>query len=536
MVSRSVIGILASLCLFACGDSDDGESPGSPGGIGGSGAAAGTGGGSSGSGGSSTGGSSGSGSGGGATGGSGGSATHVWPGTETRFYPGIYPLIRTLDHQLIQDEYDDWFAGEEDDYREHVGTTPVTFLGLGVLVDAGVFFSEHWKTSTSAPYDWKDVCSRIDDAADPDAAPGGENLYDWTWFDTLLDLPFVQNGGKVVLRVMETYSSGGKLPEWMLAEGYSTPGTDGGWSYSQMQDAAVVYMWQDIMTAFAKRYAGDDRFAAIVFDETFPSLWEHQTLCGNFRELSDDAQAANAGLMEIGKVILDEDPGALWTIVNWFAADDDPLTTWQNGYALGDGTHTPGADDLPGVQGHWRQDIKFFSAEGSGDACSVDATQSKYMNFYLAQHAAIHHTGPVFAGSEANGWTVNASTGHRNGAANPWGVSSWPEWDPAGSLPNDDGDMFPSARFWLWYTSGAPRAAEASERDSGLGQDGEDPCGVVPANFYMPSTPNYTPANRPAWTSDNLSIAQYKKAFDTFGPKGTKAMFNPPPGYLEQFQ
>lgn len=534
MYVRSSIAVLAGILALACGGNDDGTA--GPPGTGGSatGGAAGTGG-SAGSGGSASGGE-GGGTGGSATGGTGGASTHVWPGTATRFFPGIYPLIRTLDHELIQNEYDDWFSGSEDDYRELVGTTPVTYLGVGALVDAGAFFSEHWNASTTAPYDWKTVCARISEASDPNAAPGGEQLYDFGWFDTLLDQEFVKGGGKVVLRVMETYSSGGKLPKWMLSEGYSMPGTDGGWSYSQMQDAAVVYMWQDIMSAFAKRYAGDDRFAAIVFDETFPSLWEHQTLCGNFRDLDDDARAANAGLMEIGQVMLDEDPGMLWTIVNWFSAQDGPLAAWEDGYDLGDGTHTPGANDLPGVQGHWRQDIKFFNAEGSGSACSVDATQSKYMNFYLAQHAAINHTGPVFVGSEANGWSVAATTGHRNGGDNPWNLNSWPEWDPAGSLPDDDGDLFPSARFWVWYTSGAPRAADSAARDSGFGQAGEDPCGVVPANFYMPSTPDYDPGNRPAWTPQNLSIAKYKKAFDTFGPKGTNAMFNHPPGYLEQFQ
>ncbi len=469
--------------------------------------------------------------GGGAGGGS--ASPYTWPGTSTRYFPGIYPVIRTQSHDEIQNSYRKWFSGVEDDYRELVGTTPVTYLGMSTLVDAGAFFSEHWNSSNEAPYDWKGSCQRFADAADPNAAPDGEALYDFSWFDTLLDLPFVAQGGKVVIRVMETYSATSKLPSWMLAEGYAQPGT--GWSYSQMQDAAVVYMWQDIMTAFAKKYAGDPRIAAIVFDETFPSLWDHATLCGNLHDLPD-AKAANAGLMEIGQSILEVDPTMLWTIVNWFAAQSPVLETWENGYDLPDGTHTPGANDLPGAQGHWRQDIKFFSAEGSGAACSVDADESEYMNFYLAQHAAIEHTGPVFVGTEANGWTNSAESGHRNGGDNPWNVDSWPSWSPAGSLPSDDGDMFPSAKFWVWYTSGAPRADNPADRDSGLGQPGEDPCGVVPASFYVPSVPDWTPSNRPAWTAENLAISKFRAAFDAFGPKGTKAMFQHPPGYLEQFQ
>ena len=126
-------------------------------------------------------------------------------------------------------------------------------------------------------------------------------------------------------------------------------------------------------------------------------------------------------------------------------------------------------------------------------------------------------------------------SGHRNGSHNPWNVDPWPAWDPPGSLPKDDGDLFPSARFWVWYTSGAPRAATPAQQDSGLGQAGPDPCGVVPASFYSMAAASYSPADRPAWNPTNLSIDKWLRAFDTFGPRGTKAMFNHPPGYLEQF-
>jgi hypothetical protein len=517
------------LSVLACGGNEDtasNDSPGSggatTGGSGGSGNAWG-------SGGSASGGTSGA-----STGESGGTSPRTWPGTETRYYPGIYPLIRTYDLDAIQGDFDDWFGGVEDEYREFVGTTPVSYLGMSVGIEPGAFFSAEWKTASSAPYDWKGACARFEEAADPDAAPDGKPLYDFTWVDSLLEQEFVKNGGKVILRMMETYSRSQDTPEWMTAEGYSMPGV--GWLYNQMQDAALVYMWQDIMTAFAKRYAGDERIASVVFDETYPSLWEQQELCGHFGGIEDAAQAGNAGMMEIGKSILEVDPGMLYSIVNWFAATDTPLQTWEQGYELGDGSHTSGADDLPGVQGHWRQDIKFFQGEGSGDACSVDAPESKYMNFYLAQHAAIHHTGPVFSGDEANGWQVYELEGHRDGAKNPWNAGSWPDWDPPGSLPSDDGDLFPSAHFWLWYTSGAPRAETAAARDSGLGQDGEDPCGVVPSDFYVMAVPNWNPDDKPAWTSQNLSIAKWRKAFDTFGPNGTKAMFNFPPGYLEGFE
>ncbi|MBW2525472.1 MAG: hypothetical protein JRI23_14900 [Deltaproteobacteria bacterium] len=423
----------------------------------------------------------------------------------------------------------------EESYRERVGTTFVSHLGVTVMLDPGHFFTDHWDAATTAPYDWKGSCARFAEAADPAAAPGGEPLYDFAWIDAVLAQPFVaQAGGKIVLRVMETYASASRVPAWMKAEGYAQQLGGAGWWFSQMQDWAVIYLWQDVVAAFAQRYAGDERIASFVFDETFPALWDNVALCGNVHGLNPP-RAANAGLMEVAAAYLAEDPTQLFTFVNWFAAESPPLDAFNQGYDLGNGQRSLGADDLPGAQGHWRQDMKFFQDGGSGAPCTVDAAEAEYMNYYLAQHAAIHGTGPVFVGAEANGWWIAETTGHRTGSDNPWNVDPWPDWSPAGTLPNDDGNLFPSARFWVWYTSGPPRAELAADRDSGLGQSGSDPCGVVPATFYVPDTP-YDDPSHPAWTPDNLSAAKFREAFDTFGPRGTKAMFHHPPGYLTQFE
>ena len=292
----------------------------------------------------------------------------VWPGTSTRYYPGIYPRHRDKDFDPaeVQQVWAAWFAGREDDYKEFVGSTPVTHLGINFNVDPGHFFTAYWRSSATAPYSWKSQCGRIAAAQNPDAAPGGQPLYDWAFWDSVLGQPFIAQGkGKLIVRVMETYASGDRTPPWMKSEGYAKPGTSSSWVYCQMQDRATVYMWQDIMAAFATRYRGDTRLAAMLFDETYPSLWEHQSLCGNLHGL-DDAKAANAGLMEIMKAYLDVDPGMLWAIVNWFPAQSPVIDTWEKGYDLGGGKRSLGADDLPGVQGHLRQDIKFFDNEGSG--------------------------------------------------------------------------------------------------------------------------------------------------------------------------
>jgi hypothetical protein len=295
-----------------------------------------------------------------------------------------------------------------------------------------------------------------------------------------------------------------------------------------MQDPAVVSMWQDIMAAFAARYNGDTRIASMLLDEVYPSLWQRQDLCGNFGGL-DDAKAANAGLISIMKAYLDVDPDVLWAIVNWFPSQTPVISTWENGY----GGNTLGANDLPGVQGHYRQDPKFFQGNaGSGNECAVDTDEDAiWMNDYLIQYYGVNGLAPIFTADEANGWYMDSYT-NRTGSSNPWNAAVWPQ--DGESLPNDDGNQMPSARFWTWYYSGAPKATGASA-DSRLGQDGTDPCGVVPANFYCMEVPTWNRQDRPTWTSANLSLENWLAAFSTFGPNGTQAMFAHPEGYLQQF-
>jgi len=463
--------------------------------------------------------------------------TNTWPGTGTRYFPGIYPLLArrgsNLTAESVQEHWEAWFDGREEDYKEFIESTPVTHLGISIFVDPSLLFTDYWKHAGSQPYDWKGTCGRISEAQNPDAAPGGQPFYDWTWWDNLLSQPFLAEGkGRLIVKIQQTYTnaSDDRCPLWMRNEGYAKPGTDNGRWYFQMQDLAAVYMWQDIMAAFATRYNGDTHIASINMDEVYPSMWEQETLCGNVHELSDE-KAANSGLMEVMAAYLEVDPGMLWGMVNWYPSESPGVDAWENGY----GGDSLGANDLPGVQGHWRQDMKFFKDMGTGSPCSVDAVDSRYMNSYLCQYYGVNAAAPVFVSTEANGWTINNEnlTGHRNGSLNPWNVDQWPQvQEPPGSLPNDDGNLFPSARFWVWYCSGEPRASSDADKDSGLGQEGVDPCGVMPANFYCMYVPDWVPTDKPAWTTANLSIEKWLEAIDTFGPQGTKAMFAHPDGYI----
>ena len=409
----------------------------------------------------------------------------------------------------------------------------MTHLGINFNVNPGHFFTAYWRSSATAPYAWKSQCGRIAAAQDPDAAPGGQPLYDWAFWDGVLGQPFIAQGkGKLIVRVMETYASSGRTPLWMRNEGYAKPGTSDSWVYCQMQDRATVYMWQDIMAAFATRYRGDPRLAAMLFDETYPSLWEHQSLCGNLHGLND-GKAANAGLMEIMKAYLDVDPGMLWAIVNWFPAQSPVIETWEKGYDLGGGKQSLGADDLPGVQGHLRQDIKFFDNEGGGRRAR---STPRAASFSTTCWPSTTPSRAARRSSSAMRPTAGSRQPERPSQRQPESLErrSVAGLGSAGLAAQRRRRPFPSTRFWVWYTSGAPRAATPAQQDSNSARPGPTPAGWC--RQASTRCPRPLLARRPpAWNPSNLSIDKWLRAFDTFGPNGTRAMFNHPPGYLEQF-
>lgn len=110
---------------------------------------------------------------------------------------------------------------------------------------------------------------------------------------------------------------------------------------------------------------------------------------------------------------------------------------------------------------------------------------------------------------EVNG--RRATTYFAPGIPNPWGLSGV-------SVPQ-------TIMHRLWAFCGSPKAADPEKRDSGLGQVGEDPPGLMPAhNFTVLWTP--TTGNSPA------TLADVHQACDTFGPAGTFAFPYLPEGYV----
>ena len=110
---------------------------------------------------------------------------------------------------------------------------------------------------------------------------------------------------------------------------------------------------------------------------------------------------------------------------------------------------------------------------------------------------------------ETNG--LRADTYFAPGVSNPWGYS--------------DTTVTQTASHLLWAFSGSPKG---TVKDSGLGQSGDDPPGLIPAHILKLVW----------WSGDplNIPLADWHTAIDTFGPPGTfahppfPAGYPPPPG------
>ena len=102
---------------------------------------------------------------------------------------------------------------------------------------------------------------------------------------------------------------------------------------------------------------------------------------------------------------------------------------------------------------------------------------------------------PLLQATEGNGWRVNT---YFTDTPNPWGYKN--KW------------VKQTTSHVLWALSGLPKG---DSKDSGLGQQGEDPSGLWPVHTIV--------INWDKNFSLSPSLADWQKAIDTFGPPGTFA-------------
>lgn len=464
----------------------------------------------------------------------------VWPGTQTRFYPGIYPRADGVDMTAedVSLNINKWWNGRNpDNYREYYNGHRVSHLGLMIMITTNSIYSEYWNSQSVAPYDYKTSCSNSTLMQNPDAVVDGQPVYDWSVLESILALPQLESGDfKIIIR-HDDQKIKAKHPKWWETQGMLSADLQHPLKYDWIYSRCKM----DFMKAMATKFAGNTKIAAIQFSE-FAGLTNEVTRCGYVvPDQNWQISAENGTYFYPAKAMLEADPGILLLKGN--------IAAFVPVYFTGKGSGL-GLDDLPGCQGGFHADPRFFRETcGNGEPCSIDCVKKDYGSFWFYQMVYANKKDFVVAMcTERNGWYVDNSEGARTGSKNPWNVNEWPDegeaWNgskPGGDAMGDATSMFPDPAFWVWYSSGPPKA-EGNKANSGLGQIGTDPCGVIPSHMYIPTIPYWiaTAADAPdgehiTCNAENLSMERFFEGFDLFGPSGTQAMFAYPDGYLEQF-
>jgi len=459
-------------------------------------------------------------------------AEPVWPGTQTRFYPGIYPRVtgQNLDVSAIESGLNDWWGNVDRDlYREEKNGRRLTHLGIKCTFGAKTIFSSYWYNHATGPYDYENNCSNSAVMQDPNAVVSGQPVYNWSWFDGILALPLIASGECKVIFKFDDQGIVWDHCNWWVTQGMMNADLD----HPRKYDWAYARCKMDFLKAFATHYAGDPKIAGFEIEEYAGVENDGWTCSPVVPDQNWQISAENGSSFYPAKAMLEADP----TLMIFFIG----AAAFCDRYFEGAGTGL-GMDDLPGVQGVSVQDVKpFVNTCGEGEPGDDDCPSGAWAQHWLGQQGMLRNDLAVMVHSERNGWRMYA-TDRRVGAENPWGVTQWPALDAPWDGEQVGGvgsHMMPDPAFWVWYCSGPPRA-EGAAADSELGQAGPDPAGVIPAVFYEASLPWCTGAGcasddgkfADSWHLGNLSRDRFRKAFRMFGPAGTKAMFDLPDGYV----
>ncbi|MES9970479.1 MAG: hypothetical protein ABW092_10640 [Candidatus Thiodiazotropha sp.] len=432
-------------------------------------------------------------------------------------------------------------------YRDEQGN-PKSYLGCFVQIE----LKKLYKDERRAPHAYAGQCSRSETAQDPNW-----DNYNWEYIEGFLNLPMVKEGGaKIYLQLQGTYAAHSPLPTWMHTQdiGYQYPSVYNGsskWSLALWR-RQTQYALMDLGHALGKRFKGDERLAAIHLPESFeqtrymPSDYPQDgagtsTPCGIVANLDRGAQAMRQGRIFQAHGIKEGDPNLMVIVMNAAARVEegyagefsrrDMSPSWGN-------KPLPmrwGLKDLPGQWGVSTNGALMFQ-----NGCGTNAFgQHDCQGWALdnVQRHALANDRVVSVDAQSREWIIDKDYLNgsccRYGDENPWGSYSW---DGVYAFwPGQNGKLrhIPTPAEWAWYYSGEPKK-QGSAGDSGLGQYGRDPGGVIPAHYFvvrnLPVPAMVDPDDRSV-VVDTRTPENYAEAFDTFGPTGTGAMISFPEGY-----
>lgn len=401
----------------------------------------------------------------------------AFPETNLKFYPGI--IIWSSEDESPSSIESNWqalFTSEKN--RKETYRPPGIYGG----VTAKLKWSRYYKDTNVRPDDPKNH-------KDP--------AYNWNKIDAIFNINAVQNEGALV--VIQVGEGGTGTPNWLVNTPYNgvfTTGIDGG---SGKERKAPKYY----------RYTGPDNRGEPGASPSEPAIVEELV---NFHKalrdhLEDTGNLDKVMFLTLGEIFvnasnlpndfdrtkLEHGLGVRNTKIAeiWAANRTAVLQSSMVG---------PNAPTLweymdnPSL-GLTFPDMKMSGTNnfsGAGRFTHPDGTDQKDVR-------------PLSQSIEGNGFKAN--TYFSPDIPNPWGYS--------------DKKVPQTMSHVLWALSGPPKG---ENKDSGLGQSGDDPQGVMPVHNIMVSWSM-------TWENLNPSLSEWHEAFDTFGPAGTFAFPYLPVGY-----
>ena len=423
----------------------------------------------------------------------------LFPGTNLKFYPGF--LVMDSSRASAAELEARWL-------QLFSGSRKESYRPPGVY--GGIVRRSKWKQfyvdQTKRPADPTDY-------NDPN--------YDWSRLDDVFNLNVVQNEGALVaIGAGEVSYSGWPIaPAWLANSTYNgtfIAGTDGGsgkdkiipayWRYKGPDNRGrtnvnigpnrppIVEEYLAFHQAMhnylvAKGYI--DKVMFVTLAEFYVSHDAQRPADYNYIDFLHGVGTRSKAIAEIWAqsqipVTMSSLTGSTTDRrrnILWQYMDDFPLAMTFPDMKM-NGTNNISGDNTVEIGGVYQTTNERYSA--------IDGTYQKDIR-------------PLIQATEGNGQRLN--TYFTPNIPNPWGYSGV-------SKPQ-------TASHILWALSGSPKGAN---KDSGLGQAGTDPSGIMPVHTVIVDWGR-------TWSRNSPSLEEWHEAIDTFGPPGTFAFPYFPPGY-----
>ena len=415
--------------------------------------------------------------------------TGFFPGTNLKLYPGF----------LVTDGSSASAATLESRWQQlFSGSRKTSYRPPGVY--GGIVRRSKWKQYY--------VNENIRPA---DPTDYNDPAYDWSRLDAVFNLNSVQNEGALVaIGAGEvSYSGGMSAPAWLSNEPYNgvfNAGTDGGSGRHKTMPAHFRYLGPDIR----------GRTNVNVGDGRLPIVEEYIAF----------HQAMYSYLVDKGYI----DKVMFVTTAEFYVTHDAELPPDYNAndffHGIGTRARSIAAiwaqsqipvimSSLTGSETDKRRNILWQYMDGPplgltfpdmkmSGTNNISASSSR---FSAIDGTYQKDTRQLIQATEGNGQRFN--TYFAPDIPNPWGYSNV-------SVPQTPSHI-------LWALSGNPKGAN---KDSGLGQVGDDPSGIMPVHTIIVDWGR-------DWEKNSPSLEDWHEAIDTFGPPGTFAFPYLPEGYIK---